>query len=80
VIEGVAGKVSGAWLFRDTRMPVSLIFENLEEGVMIEGLMKRFPVTRETSSVRSGICGLPSRCGASWQIRDSYPARHQVEV
>jgi uncharacterized protein (DUF433 family) len=31
-VESVSGKVSGAWVFRDTRMPVSIVFENLEAG------------------------------------------------
>jgi len=28
-VESVPGKVSGAWVFRDTRMPVSVVFETL---------------------------------------------------
>ena len=31
-VESIPGKVSGAWVLRDTRMPVSVIFENLEYG------------------------------------------------
>ncbi|MGA3213165.1 MAG: DUF433 domain-containing protein [Terriglobales bacterium] len=46
-VESIPGKVSGAWVFRDTRMPVSLVFENLEEGMTIDELMEQFPVTRE---------------------------------
>jgi uncharacterized protein (DUF433 family) len=46
-VERVAGKVSGAWVFRGTRMPVSIVFENLEDGMTIEELMEQFPVTRE---------------------------------
>ena len=29
-VESISGKVSGAWVFRDTRMPVSIVFENFE--------------------------------------------------
>ena len=29
-VESIPGKVSGAWVFKDTRMPVSIVFENLE--------------------------------------------------
>ena len=29
-VESSPGKVSGAWVFKDTRMPISVIFENLE--------------------------------------------------
>jgi len=31
-VESIPGKVSGAWVFRDTRMPVSIVFENLQAG------------------------------------------------
>lgn len=46
-VEGVPGKVSGAWLFRGTRLPVATIFENLEDGLTIEEIMEQFDVTRE---------------------------------
>jgi uncharacterized protein (DUF433 family) len=46
-VESVPGKVSGAWVFRDTRMPVSIVFENLESGASIEEIMEWFHVTRE---------------------------------
>jgi uncharacterized protein (DUF433 family) len=41
------GKVSGAWVFKGTRMPVSLVFENLEAGATIEDIMEWFHLTRE---------------------------------
>ena len=31
--------MSGAWVFRDTRMPVAAVFENLEDGVTIDELV-----------------------------------------
>ncbi len=46
-VESIPGKVSGAWLFRDTRMPVSIVFENLKAGATIEEIMEWFDVTRE---------------------------------
>ncbi len=46
-VESVPGKVSGAWVFRGTRMPVATIFENLEDGMTIEEIMEQFDVTRE---------------------------------
>lgn len=45
--ESVPGKVSGAWVFKDTRMPVSVVFENLEAGSDIEEITEQFHVTRE---------------------------------
>jgi len=46
-VESIPGKVSGAWVFRGTRMPVSLIFENLDSGMTVDELMEQFAVTRE---------------------------------
>ena len=40
-VESIPGKVSGAWVFRDTRLPVATVIENLEE------VMEQFDVTRE---------------------------------
>ncbi len=46
-VESVPGKVSGAWVLRDTRMPVATVFENLEAGMTVEEVMEEFDVTRE---------------------------------
>ena len=46
-VESIPGKVSGAWVFRGTRLPVATIFENLEDGMTVEELMEQFDVTRE---------------------------------
>ena len=47
-VERLAGKVSGAWLFEDTRVPVVALFENLEDGATVEDFLEWFPgVTRE---------------------------------
>ncbi|MFZ3265665.1 MAG: DUF433 domain-containing protein [Terriglobales bacterium] len=46
-VESVPGRLSGAWVFRDTRMPVSAVFENLEAGATIEEIIEQFDVTRE---------------------------------
>jgi len=45
-VESIPGKVSGAWVFRDTRMPVSIVFENLED-MNVDELVEEFGVTRE---------------------------------
>jgi uncharacterized protein (DUF433 family) len=47
VVESVPGKRSGAWVFKDTRMPVATVFENLEAGSSIEEIIEQFHVTRE---------------------------------
>jgi uncharacterized protein (DUF433 family) len=49
-VESIPGKVSGAWVFRGTRLPVATIFENLEDGMTIEEVMEQFDVTREQIS------------------------------
>ena len=41
-------RVSGAWVFKGTRVPVKALFENLEEGAGIDDFLEWFPgVTRE---------------------------------
>ena len=46
-VESIPGKVSGAWVFKDTRMPVATVFENLEAGLTVDEVMEEFSVTRE---------------------------------
>jgi uncharacterized protein (DUF433 family) len=41
-VESIPGKVSGAWVLKGTRMPVSTIFENLEAGANIDDIMGWF--------------------------------------
>ncbi len=49
-VESIPGKRSGAWVFKDTRMPVATVFENLEAGLTVEEVMEEFGVTREQIS------------------------------
>jgi uncharacterized protein (DUF433 family) len=46
-VESIPGKVSGAWVFKDTRMPVSIVFENFEAGASIGEIMEWFHLSRE---------------------------------
>jgi uncharacterized protein (DUF433 family) len=47
-LERMPGKVSGAWVFKGTRVPVRALFENLEGGASVEQFLEWFPgVTRE---------------------------------
>jgi uncharacterized protein (DUF433 family) len=46
-VESVPGRLSGAWVFKDTRMPVSAVFENLEAGATIDEIVDWFDITRE---------------------------------
>jgi uncharacterized protein (DUF433 family) len=45
-VESIRGKVSGAWVFRGTRVRVSAIFENLKAS-SIEEVLENFHVTRD---------------------------------
>ena len=47
-VESVPGKVSGAWVFRGTRIPAAAVFENLEDGLTIDEIVEMFDgLTRE---------------------------------
>ena len=46
-VESMPGKVSGGWVFKDTRMPVATVFENLGAGLTVDEVMEEFAVTRE---------------------------------
>ena len=41
-VESVPGKVSGAWVFKDTRLPVSALFGNLAEGATVHDFIEWF--------------------------------------
>ena len=42
-IEQDPNKVSGAWLFRGTRIPIAALFENLEDGADVDDFTQWFP-------------------------------------
>ena len=42
-VERHPDKVSGAWVFRGTRVPVATLFENLKNGASIEQFLEWFP-------------------------------------
>jgi uncharacterized protein (DUF433 family) len=46
-VESIPGKVSGAWVFKNTRMPVQTIFENLEAGMSVKEITETYDVTEE---------------------------------
>jgi len=41
-VESISGKVSGAWVLRGTRMPVSVIFQNLQAGANTDDIINWF--------------------------------------
>lgn len=46
-VESVPGRLSGAWVFRDTRMPVSAMFRNLEVGATVHDIVEWFDISKE---------------------------------
>ena len=42
-VESDSGRLSGAWVFRGTRVPVSALFENIEGGATVEQFLGWFP-------------------------------------
>lgn len=43
VVEHDPERVSGAWVFRGTRVPVAALFENLEENASVQQFVGWFP-------------------------------------
>lgn len=50
-VERSPRKVSGEWLFRDTRVPVKALFENLEDGATVDDFVAWFPGVRRDQAV-----------------------------
>ena len=47
-VESVPRKVGGAWVFRGTRIPVTAVSENLEDGLTVDEIVELFDgLTRE---------------------------------
>ena len=46
-VESIPGKVSGAWVFKGTRMPVQTVFLNLEAGMSPQEITEEFDVSLE---------------------------------
>ncbi|MBL8386297.1 MAG: DUF433 domain-containing protein [Burkholderiales bacterium] len=42
-VERGAERVSGAWVFAGTRVPVAALFENLEDGAQVAQFVEWFP-------------------------------------
>ena len=46
-LERDPGRLAGAWTFRNTRLPLHAVFENLAGGATIEDVTQQFSVTEE---------------------------------
>ena len=40
-------KISGAWAFRGTRVPIQALFENLESGATVQQFLDWYPEVKE---------------------------------
>ncbi len=47
-VERDPNKVSGAWIFRGTRVPVAALFENLKDGATVKDFLEWFPGVERT--------------------------------
>ena len=47
-VERILGKVGGTWLFKNTRVPVKALFENIEGGATVDEFMTWFPGVERT--------------------------------
>ncbi len=57
-----AQKVSGAWVFKGSRVPVRALFENLEDGATVDEFLEPFPgVTKQ--QVQAVLEHRPSQLG-----------------
>lgn len=50
-VECDPSRVSGAWAFRGTRVPVAALFESLEDGASIQEFVQWFPAQRWPKSL-----------------------------
>jgi uncharacterized protein (DUF433 family) len=70
--------LSGAWVLRDTRMPISLIFENLEYGATIEEIIENYHVGREQIQAVlefAARSASPPLSGDAADVIDAHPIR-----
>jgi uncharacterized protein (DUF433 family) len=51
VVESRPGKLSGAWVFKGTRLPISVLFENLSSGATVQEFVEWFPGVEESQVV-----------------------------
>ena len=52
VVEQADDRVSGAWVFKGTRVPVRALFENLESGATIDQFLEWFPGVSRTQAAK----------------------------
>jgi uncharacterized protein (DUF433 family) len=72
-VESIPGKVSGAWVFKGTRMPVQTVFDNLEAGMSLDEITEVFDVTAE--EVKAVLHFASESLAKSLPLADESPIR-----
>jgi uncharacterized protein (DUF433 family) len=52
-VESVPGKLSGAWVFKNTRMPVQTIFAYLEAGMSVQEITETYDIS--ASEIKAAV-------------------------
>ena len=65
-VEREPDKVSGVWVFRDTRVPVSALFENLRDGATLAEFLEWFPGVEQAQ-----VAAVLDCCITSYRRRES---------
>ncbi len=60
-VERIPGKVSGVWLFRNSRVPVKALFENIEGGATVMEFLEWFPGVTPDQVEAVLECSRPNR-------------------
>ncbi len=72
VVESVPGRVSGAWVFKGTRLPVAALFENLAAGATIYDFVEWFDGAKESevkAVLRQVVDDLRARAAPAHPVR-----------
>jgi uncharacterized protein (DUF433 family) len=76
-VESIPGKRSGAWVFRDSRTPVSVVFDNLRAGATIDEIMEWFHLSREqviaVIEFAARSLDAPSANQSVWPVANAHP-------
>ena len=73
-VDSVPGKRSGEWVFRDTRTPVSVVFDNLEAGASMAEIMQWFHLSHEQIAVVMAFASRSFDVSAAWPSRSAADA------
>jgi uncharacterized protein (DUF433 family) len=71
-VENVPDRLSGAWVFRNTRMPVSAVFENFEAGATVDEIVEQFDISREQINEVLEFCRPQPRRSSDGRLRPRY--------